>query len=286
MEAWKREAGIEAMDIRMYGSLQYLAFPALDALDTVRHAFSTRTGGVSEGFLSTMNFSFDRGDRPENVRENYRRVAEAIGVDPHSFCIARQTHTTNLRVVTEKDRGSGIDFERPYRDIDGLVTNVRGITLVTFHADCIPLWFADPVHEAIGLAHAGWLGTVNGMGAAVVRTMREEYGTSPEDLTVCIGPGICTDCYEIGGDVIKRFEAAFPGEERERVLKDFHVREDGPHWQLDLKEANRLLLIREGVPAERIHLSDICTRCNHEQLFSHRHAGVRRGLNAAFLALK
>ena len=142
----------------------YFTFPLLEQTRMVRHAFSTRLGGASKGYFSTMNFSLTRGDNRDDVLENYRKMAQILGTDVSKMVLSHQTHTTNIRLVTEADAGKGIWRERDYENIDGLITNVPGLTLVTFFADCVPLYFVDPVHRAIGLSHSGWKGTVHRMG--------------------------------------------------------------------------------------------------------------------------
>ena len=129
----------------------YFTFPLLEQTRMVRHAFSTRLGGASKGYFSTMNFSLTRGDNWDDVLENYRKMARILGTDVSKMVLSHQTHTTNIRLVTEADAGKGIWRERDYENIDGLITNVPGLTLVTFFADCVPLYFVDPVHSAIGL---------------------------------------------------------------------------------------------------------------------------------------
>ena len=147
-------------DEREKGETPYLEFSLLRETGLVDHGFSTRLGGVSSGDFASLNLSFDRGDDPEAVRENFRRIGAAIGVRCEDMVLSQQTHTTNIRLVTEEDRGKGITKERDYTDVDGLVTNVPGICLVTSYADCVPLYFVDPVKKAIGLSHSGWRGTV------------------------------------------------------------------------------------------------------------------------------
>ena len=154
--------------------MPYLAFPLLEETGLVAHAFSTRLGGVSTEKFASTNFSVTRGDEPERVAENFRRMAGALGVDPQRFVLSFQTHTTNVRKVTEEDAGKGVTRDRDYRDVDGLITNVPGITLVTFYADCVPLYFLDPVHKAIGLSHSGWRGTAARMGQVTLRAMARE----------------------------------------------------------------------------------------------------------------
>ena len=259
----------------------YLAFPALLESGMVRHGFSTRMGGVSEGPYATMNFSFTRGDDPEAVRENYRRMAEALRVDMEKMVLTWQTHTTNVRVVSEEDLGKGIIKERDYRDVDGLVTDMPDVTLVTFFADCVPLYFLDKKNRAIGLSHSGWRGTVKRMGEKTLETMAEAFGTRPEDVTACIGPSICMDCYEVGGEVIEEFAAEFPEAVHDRL---FYKKENGK-YMLNLWEANRIVLMDAGIREENLSVTDICTHCNPELLFSHRRSPEKRGNLCAFLCL-
>ena len=193
-------------------------YPLLDETGIVRHCFTTRYGGVSEGMFSKLNLSFTRGDVKESVEENYRRIAEAMGVPYEKIVCSDQTHTTNVRVVTEADAGTGIIRPKDYTDVDGLITNVPEITLATFYADCVPLYFVDPVHHAIGLSHSGWRGTVARMGKCTLEAMRREYGTKAADVYCVIGPSICQDCYEVSEDVAVQFEEAFSGHESEILL--------------------------------------------------------------------
>lgn len=258
------------------GVLEFLTFPSLEETGIVRHLFTTRLGGVSEGEFSTMNFSVIRGDRSDRVAENYRRVGAALGCRPEDMAAAHQTHTTNIRRVTEADRGKGVTCPRDYENIDGLITNIPGIVLVTYSADCVPLFFVDPVHRAVGLAHSGWRGTAAEMGRCMVQALGEAYGTKPEDLRAAIGPSICGNCYEVDGKVAGKFEKV-PGAVRPGRLRG--------KYQLDLWEANRQILLAAGVKSGRIAVTDICTCCNSSYLFSHRVSGERRGNLGAFLGL-
>ena len=247
----------------------------------VRHAFSTRMGGVSKGAYSTMNFSFTRGDDPAAVRENYKRMAAAIGVDENRMVLTFQTHTTNVRLVRPEDEGKGIIRERDYRDVDGLITDRPGVTLVSFFADCVPLYFLDTKNKAIGLSHSGWRGTVNRMGEKTLTEMTKAFGTDPSDVIACIGPSICRDCYEIGPEVAEEFYKAFHTKYHDKLL----YKKDNGKYQLDLWEANRIILTEAGIPSSQISVTDICTRCNPEYLFSHRAAAEKRGNLCAFLCL-
>ena len=137
-----------------------------------------------------MNLSFTRGDDKAAVEENYRRLAKALEVDYEKFVFTDQTHTVNVRKVTGADAGKGLTKDRDYQDVDGLITNEPGLVLSTFFADCVPLYFIDPVHRAIGMSHSGWRGTVARMGKVTLEAMQREYGTNPADVICAIGPSI------------------------------------------------------------------------------------------------
>lgn len=279
--------------------IEYLRFPKLAKLEGVEHLFTTRTGGVSKGDCATLNFSFTRGDEPESVLENYGRVAEIFGVDSSCFVTTDQTHTTNIRVVTKADAGKGVTVSRDYTDVDGLITKEKGLILSCFTADCVPIYFVDPVKQVIGVAHSGWRGTVAGMGDCMVKRMQEEFGCEPKDMVAAIGPSICQTCYEISEEVAVQFKQGFWKEEavtdycKEAFSRGLHPtgrlltegKAEGK-YQLDLWLANYIVLRRAGILAENIDVTDICTNCNPEYLFSHRATDGRRGNLAAFLMMK
>ena len=260
----------------------YLEYPLLTDTKIVHHGFSTRLGGVSQGCYASMNLSFTRGDDEAAVRENYHRIAKSIGVKCENMVLSQQTHTTNVRVVTEKDKGKGIVKPLDYTDVDGMVTNIHGICLVTFYADCVPLYFVDPVQKAIGLSHSGWRGTVGKIGKETIRKMEEQYGSDPKDILAAVGPSICKDCYEVSEDVILEFQKNF----KERYWKDLFYGKENGKYQLDLWKANEIIFKESGILPEHIAVTNVCTHCNSEILYSHRTSGDRRGNLAAFLALK
>lgn len=278
---WIRTGNTKILESKEHNGVNYLSFPMLEESGLVRHGFSTRYGGVSEGKFAAMNFTFTRGDNPEHVRENYKRMAEALGVDETCMVLSYQTHTVNIRKVTQEDAGKGIYKEREYTDVDGLITNIPGITLVTFYADCVPLYFLDPVHCAIGLSHSGWRGTVNRMGKATIDAMAREYDSKPEDIIACIGPSICQDCFEVGKEVVEEFQKEFNQSDWESL---YYEKPNGK-YQLDLWRANEIVLRESGIKPEHLQMTDICTHCNPEHLFSHRTQGNERGNLAAFLCL-
>lgn len=263
------------------GGAPLLKYPLLDAACFAEHGFTTRAGGVSGGCLSSLNLSYTRGDVKADVDENYRRLAVSLHAVTGDFVLTDQTHTTNVRVVTQADRGKGIVKEKDYRDVDGLVTNVPGIVLSAFFADCVPLFFIDVAHRAIGVSHSGWRGTLNRMGRETLAVMRREYGTDPADTLCAIGPSICQDCYEVSADVAERFLDEFPNAGRELCRAMGHGK-----YQLNLWKANERVLLEAGVLPEHLAVTNICTRCNEKLLFSHRASKGRRGNLGAFLKIR
>lgn len=264
------------------GEVEFLKFSLLEDTGMVSHGFSTRLGGVSTGDCSSMNLSYARGDAKKAVDENYRRIADAMGFAVDSIVCSDQTHTTNVICVDEKDKGNGITKPRPYTDVDGLVTNVPGVTLATFYADCVPLYLVDPVQKVIGLSHSGWKGTVGNIGARTVAVMCQNYGSKPEDILTVIGPSICKDCYEVSQDVAEQFQKAYSEDLWNSIMYD----KGNGKFQLNLWEACRLNFLGAGILPEHIVMPEICTCCNPEYLFSHRASKGRRGNLAAFLMLK
>lgn len=260
--------------------LPYLSFSSYEALPYIRHMFTTREGGVSKDIYESLNLSFTRGDDETAVLENYRRVAQALGTSIDHIVTSDQTHTTNVRPVGKEDLGKGITRPRDYKDVDGMITDQPGVLLATFYADCVPLYFVDPVHKAIGLSHSGWRGTVGRMGQATVEAMERSFGSQPKDLLCAIGPSICQDCYEVSRDVAEAFIFAFPTHEKEILQAGVLGK-----YQLDLWKANEIVLTEAGVLKEHIDLAGLCTCCNSSILFSHRASKGKRGNLGAFLML-
>jgi len=269
------------MQIKENKGVTWLTYPAFEQFTDIVHGFSTRLGGVSEGIYASMNLSFTRGDEDAAVHENYRRFAAALGFSERDIVTSDQTHTANVRIVTDEDRGNGITKPRPYTDVDGMITNVRGLVLATFYADCVPLFFVDPVKKVIGLSHSGWRGTVAKIGKETVRKMREVYGCDPGDILAAVGPSICQDCYEVSEEVIRQFQEHFSEKDWASL---FYKKENGK-YQMDLWRANEMIFLESGIKTEHIAVTNICTHCNSEVLYSHRAMGDQRGNLAAFLAL-
>lgn len=267
-----------------YGDLKYLQYPSLCATDVCRHLFSTRLGGVSKGEIGSMNLSYSRGDEKENVDENFRRIAEVLGVSVNQFVLSDQTHTANVMEVSKNDCGKGITRPKDYTDVDGLITNESGVVLSTFYADCVPLFFVDPIKKAIGLSHSGWKGTVEKIGKVTVEKMVACYSSDPKDIIACVGPSICADCYEVSEDVYAVFESVFAKADNKSKIV-VNKNEKTKKAYLDLWQANLAVLLEAGLTKEHITLPDICTSCNKDLLFSHRASHGKRGNLGAFLML-
>ena len=261
------------------GALVYYTFPTLDAVPFVRHAFSTRLGGVSEGIFESMNLSFGREDDPVRVRENFDRLCGAIGVETERIVLSRQEHHTFIRNVTAADCGKGITRERDYDDFDGLLTDEPGVVLCTQYADCVPLLFADPKKRVVGTSHSGWKGTVAEMGRVTVERMVSDYGCRPEDIVAGIGPSIGPCCFEVDEPVYDRFAAM-------DVFDDACVRRmPQGKFLIDMWQVNRRILLAAGLREEHISTTDLCTRCRPDVFWSHRATAGVRGSLAALISI-
>lgn len=289
-DSLKRKPGIRpGLRLHEKNGAEYLTFPAISETGLVSHLMTMRSGGVSEGELGSMNLSFTRGDRKENVEENFRRAAALLGCGPEDIVCSEQTHMVHIRHVTAEDKGKGVTRPKDYRSVDGLITDEPGVALAVFYADCVPLLFLDPVRRAVGLAHSGWRGTAQGMGARMAEAMEKAFGSRPEDLLAGIGPSICRDCYEVSEDVAEAFRMLFSGEGFRKVPigteQVLYEKGDGK-YQLDLWKANEAVLLSAGIRPEHISMTDVCTCCNPELLFSHRASGGRRGNLGMFVMLR
>ena len=273
--------GSGTTELKEKNHVPYIQFKNLSATGIVKHGFSTRKGGVSTGIFSSMNLNFKRGDDPDAVLENYRRMAAALNMRVEDMVLSDQTHTTNVRVITEEDRGKGILRPQDYSDVDGMITNVPGIVLVTSYADCVPLYFVDPVRKAIGLCHSGWKGRVGHIGQKTVWKMHEVYGSEPKDIVAAIGPSICQSCYEVSDDVAEAFRANFTADEAADILLD----KGNGKYQLDLWKANWYVLTDADILPEHLSVTDLCTACHPDLLWSHRKTNGQRGGLSAFLSL-
>jgi len=248
--------------------------------DAVQAAVSTRRGGVSDGSFASLNLSYSVGDDPLRVRENRRRFAQAIGLDEARVTCAQQVHDNRIIYVGGGATGAGYErHETAIPGVDGMVTDRPGIGLWLMFADCVPVLAYDEVRSAVGIAHAGWRGTLAGIARVLVETMASHFGSCPSDLRLAIGPSIGPCCYTVGPEVEDAFCHAW-GDAG-------HIfRTDDRGRRLDLWEANRWLLTQSGVPLERIAVAGRCTRCSSDEFFSHRGQQGRAGRIAAVIALR
>jgi len=264
-------------------NVPYIVFPKLSAFDdTIVHGFSTRLGGVSKEHLFSMNLSFSRGDEEKNVRENHRLFADALGYDCSRLVFSDQVHKTVIHKVTADDAGKGISKETDLKEIDGLVTNVPGIPLITFYADCVPLFFYDPVKKVIAMSHSGWRGTVERIGEKMIQCMEKEYGSEASNIVCAIAPSICQKCYEVSEDVAFAFLKEFGEKEGDSLL---YKKENGK-YQLNLHKACEITLLQAGILKEHLDITDLCTCCNPKLLYSHRESNGMRGNLAGVMMLK
>lgn len=240
--------------------------------------FTTRKGGVSTGCYESLNFGFSSGDEEAAVKENYRRLAECLHTDLSHLVTAAQTHTSNVRIVTAEDAGMGVTRPRDFQDIDGLVTDVPGIGLITAHADCTPVQFFDPVKKVIGAAHSGWSGTLKNISRSMISIMSSHYGCDPKTILVAIGPSLCQDCFEVDEDVAQMFLQADPSYKALMYRK-------GIKTYIDLRRIIEQELLAEGVLSNHIECSPLCTKCNPKLFFSHRNMGTKRGVMASAMVL-
>lgn len=270
----------KTMRLNHADTVPYLTYDSFSEIKWIRHAFSTRLGGVSEGEFTSMNLAFNRGDDPAHVTENYKRLCDSAGLSFDSLVASAQDHHTYVRAVTAADCGIGITKPRDMPSVDALITNDPGVTLVTYYADCTPLFFVDAKNRAIGLAHAGWRGTVGRIGEKVIEKMTALYGTDPKDVKAAVGPAISVCCYEVDEPCAAHFLAL-----HDLDTARFVFPKQGGKYRLDLLECNRQILTAAGVPAENITVSDVCTNCHSDLLWSHRATKGHRGTMSAFLSV-
>lgn len=244
-----------------------------------KHAFTTRYGGVSRGALESLNLGENRGDEAENVRENYRRVCAAAGLNGDNMVFTRQVHGAEVRVVTSADRHE-LMKPVPY-EADGVVTAEKGLTLVCFTADCVPVLLWDRVHGVAGAVHCGWRSSVADILGAAVEKMRL-LGAEPETVCAAIGPAISRCCFEVGGEVIAAARDWLGGH-----IDGLYAPEEGREGKffLDLKGANARRLEQLGLRRENICVSGECTMCCHEKYWSHRYTKGLRGSQASMIML-
>lgn len=260
--------------------LQYIEFQNLKKYDDILiHCFTTRLGGVSEGECSSLNLSFNRNDSKENVLQNYRIIADAIGVEFDKMVLSNQIHDSRIRIVQLEDAGKGLTKDSDIIGYDGLSTNQKGIPLVTFYADCVPVLLLDPVKKAITAVHSGWKSTVKNIALEALLLMKDIYGSDMKDIQVAIGPSICKDCFEVDIDVYNCFTEKFSWCDK------FTEYKNGKYY-IDLQQLIKQVLVDAGVLENNINVSGVCTKCNNDVFFSFRGDDRNTGSLAAIMMLK
>jgi YfiH family protein len=265
------------------GQLHLLRF---NLFSGIRHAVSTRHGGVSRSPYDTLNLGYSTPDHEECVAENRARFLEAIGVTPESMMTAHLTHGNEVAVF---DLERPDEWPRTWHPVragserstwmfkaDGVVSNVPDLNFLLTAADCTPLLFLDRTRAVVGAAHAGWRGTARGIAGNVIQAMTESFGTDPTDVVVGIGASMGPCCYTVGSDVIDAFTAS--------RIEPALVTDDGP-IRLDLWESNRRQLLHAGVPSHSIETMGMCTGCHVSTFFSHRAEAGRTGRMAVAIGL-
>ena len=265
------------------GQIPYLTFKKSLEYDYFKISMSTRLGGVSTGFRASMNLGFYNGDDDKAVTENFMRFGDRIGIKPERMVYSKQTHTTNVLVIDEKDCGKGVVCERDYDNIDGLITNSNNVGLVISYADCVPVFIVDTNKKVIAASHSGWRGTVNNITQVTINKMRDIFDSDAKDCIAFIGPSICQSCYEVSEDLYDEFKLKYSNDEINDLfrLKDVVNKK----YELNLHLANVLNLMKCGIDCSNIFVTDICTCCNPQILFSHRASAGKRGINCGFIEL-
>lgn len=262
------------------GDLKYIEFECLKKYeDSLIHCMSTRDGGVSSGECSTLNLGFRRKDTRENVLANYGILCDSLGIDTGSLVLTNQVHGTKVVFVDEKDSGKGFSRESDIIGVDGLATITHGITLVTSHADCVPVFLYEPDVRVSALIHSGWRGTLDDIVSNGVKRLREVPGFRSDRVVAVMGPSIGSCCFEVDEDVFSLFASKFENEA-------FYRKTGEKKWNIDLQGVIQEELLREGLVLENIHNCGICTKCSNDLFFSYRGDKGRTGSLAAFMQIR
>ncbi|MGQ8873924.1 peptidoglycan editing factor PgeF [Paenibacillus sp. TSA_86.1] len=254
--------------------------------------FTTRHGGIGQEPYATLNCAYHVGDDAGAVLENRRLVTRKLSFPLEAWTCGEQVHGKDVAVITSKDRGRGLlDRQSALQDTDGLVTNVPGVLLTSFYADCVPLYFYDPAKQVVGLAHAGWKGTVAGIAVSMVEMMEQEYGSRREDIRAAIGPSIGDCCYEVDEAVMKHVRVWLDGPEgndkcNPLASKQIYTSAANGKTMLNLKECNRHIMMKAGILPDHIECTTWCTSCHPELFFSYRKENGITGRMASWIGLE
>lgn len=267
-------------DVFVKTSEQLFMIPSWSEMDgSLAAGFTTKNGGVGKGHFSTLNIAFHVHDKEEDILQNREIVAGQTGFPVSAWVGAEQTHRTNIAKVTKADKGRGAnDYASALRDTDGMYTDEQGVLLTLCYADCVPVYFFAPKHRLLGVAHAGWKGTVSGIAAEMVAAWNA-LGVESGDIHAAIGPSICGKCYAVDDRVISSVDKIVAKDSE----KPYNLSSPG-QYNLDLKQLNAQILRNAGV--KNIAVSSLCTSCHKEEFFSHRRDHGKTGRMMAFIGWK
>jgi polyphenol oxidase len=252
------------------------AFPGLTA------GFTGRSGGVSKEPYHSFNCGLHVDDNPGDVAVNRKRLADTVGIPLESWTFGEQVHGCDVQLVEPGHSGRGtMSREDAFQAKDAFITRESGIVLAGLFADCVPLFFVDPVHRAVGLAHAGWKGTVLRVASGTIRAMEEKFGSRPENIRAAAGPSIGACCYEADDRIITRVR-----QEADVEGAPFFTPSAEGKYKLSLQEINRQIMIEAGILPYHIEITKLCTGCNTRHFFSHRMEQGLTGRMAAWIGWK
>jgi len=258
------------------------------SFDKITVGFTGRHGGTGKSPYESLNCAFHVGDDSQDVINNRRTVVETLGFPFDAWTCGEQVHSNHVEIVHLEDKGRGkIDRSSAFQNTDGLLTNVPGILLTSFYADCVPLYFYDPMKQVIGLAHAGWKGTVSRIASTMVDKMVQEYGSQIHDIRAAIGPSIGSCCYEVDDKVmlsVYDLEKEVLG--NNTYSASWYLKKDNGKSMLNLKEMNRQIMMKAGIMPSHIECTTYCTSCRNDLFFSYRKDGGTTGRMASWVGLK
>lgn len=261
---------------------EVLALPSIRTqTGTIKAGMSTRRGGYSSPPYESLNFGYHVSDDPQMVTKNRRRLGDIIGIPPERWIAGEQVHGHQVALVTSNDAGKGaLDYHSVIKGVDGLLTADKDVLLTACYADCTPLYFWSKEHPAVGLAHAGWKGTVGEIAAVMIDRFQNDIGIQPNQLSVAIGPSIGPCCYEVDnhvGDKVKQIS----GVDHTNVMT---LKENG-HFMLNLQLLNKLILLKNGILEDNIFTTTRCTSCHTDTFFSHRKEGGPTGRMISYIGI-
>lgn len=258
------------------GELCYYKIDSFEETGMLKHCFTTKLGGVSKGAYESLNLRLSAGDSLDNVLKNYDIICNELGIDKSELVLSKQVHETNIVDVTAKDKGNGLLYENKFTSADALVTAEKNVPIVTFFADCVPVFLLDTKNAVLALVHSGWKGTIGEITAKTLKHMSEHYKTNPTDVLAAVGPSIRSCHYEVSDELASQFEEKFGNAVVHTADKKRY---------LNLQKCIEIQLISYGVPSASITDSGICTYCQKDIFYSHRYLGNERGTMAAIAML-